>query len=144
MRILVVKELAARASAALNQRLLLPLAALGHRVVPVDVIAFSALLGHEGAQQLVLQHARAYHADVVLCCPPYDMLALETCHALTAMGVPVIGWRCDDPTQLATLTHRPTARQRYLRNDGDKFTLNATTSRSVYEAMGDLGISSAA
>jgi tetratricopeptide (TPR) repeat protein len=144
MRILLIKDQAAQPAAAMNQRLIPALTGLGHRVVPVDVIRFAPLFGHEGAQRLVLAHARAFRPHVAIACPPYDMLAPDTCAALQAMGVPVIGWRYDDPLQLATLSDRPIEQCRYFALDAAKFTLNATNSRDAFARMQDLGITSAA
>jgi tetratricopeptide (TPR) repeat protein len=144
MRILVIKDQAAKSSAAVNQRLIPALTALGHRVIPVDVIGYVPLFGHVGAQRLVLAHARAFRPQVAIACPPYDMLAPETCEGLQALDVPLIGWRYDDPLQLATLAGRPVEQMRYFALDAAKFTLNATNSRAAHDRMQALGIGSAA
>jgi hypothetical protein len=144
MRILVIKDQAAKPSVAVNQRLIPALEAMGHRIIPVDVIGYAPLFGHEGAQQLVLAHAKAFRPHVAIACPPYDMLAADTCEALHALGVPTIGWRYDDPLQLAMLAGRPLEQCRYFALDAAKFTLNATNSRAAFARMQELGISSGA
>ncbi|MBC7545886.1 MAG: glycosyltransferase [Candidatus Sericytochromatia bacterium] len=144
MRILLIKEHALTGSLATNQRLIPALVAMGHRVIPVDVGALATLFGHDGAQQLVVQHARAFQPHLALVFPPHDMLAPETCTALRDLGVPLVGWRETDAHHLQKMAQRPAAQRRFLALDGTKFTLNATTSRCAYEAMVELGLPSAA